>query len=67
MFEASGSPAPDLGRVTSPTIVLRKAAIQWAGHCLNDMDGAAIEKGLAISAAISRFLNEIEDRPKKED
>jgi hypothetical protein len=59
VFEASGLPVP--------TTALRKAAIQWAGHCLNDLDGAALEKGLAISAAISRFLNEIEDRPKKED
>lgn len=38
----------------------RDAAKNWAASCLGQYDGLQLQKGLAISAAMAEFLNELE-------
>jgi len=39
---------------------LRKAASKWAAHCIEELDGTLLSKGLAVSAALAEFMNEFE-------
>lgn len=43
--------------------LLRDASKKWAEYCIEDLDDELIDKGLAISASIARFLNEYERGP----
>jgi hypothetical protein len=46
---------------SSDTKPLREAAAKWASFCVWNLTGDALGKGLAVSASIAKFLNEIGD------